>query len=68
MRLSRVSVVADYLMLLLLWGGRKTETQLLRWRDIDWEAKRVCYDPETTKARKAHYMPLTIWAAEILRR
>lgn len=63
----RVSVVSDYLMLVLMWGGRKTETRLLRWRDIDWEAQQVCYDPETTKARKAHYMPLTPWAEQILR-
>lgn len=63
----RVSVVADYLMLLLMWGGRKTETRLLRWRDVAWEDRQVCYDAETTKGKKAHYMPLTPWGSEVLR-
>ena len=63
----RVSVVADYLMLVVMWGGRKTETQLLRWRDVSWDDRQVCYDAETTKARKAHYMPLTPFASQILR-
>jgi integrase len=63
----RVSVVADYLMLVLMWGGRKTETRLLRWRDVSWDDGQVCFDPETTKARKAHYMPLTPWASQILK-
>ena len=63
----RVSVVADYLMLLLMWGGRKTETRLLRWRDVSWEDRQVCYDAETTKGKKAHYMPLTPWGSQILR-
>jgi integrase len=63
----RVSVVADYLMLLLMWGGRKTETRFLRWRDVSWEDRQVCYDAETTKGKKAHYMPLTPWASQILR-
>jgi integrase len=63
----RVSVVADYLMLLLMWGGRKTETRLLRWRDVAWEDRQVCYDAETTKGKKAHYMPLTPWGSQILR-
>lgn len=63
----RLSVVADYLMLLLMWGGRKTETRLLRWRDVAWEDRQVCYDAETTKGKKAHYMPLTPWGSQILR-
>jgi len=62
----RVAVVADYLTIVLLLGGRKTEVRVMRWNDIDWDNRRSSYDRTTTKARKKHYMPLGPWAIDIL--
>jgi len=64
----RVSVVADYVMAVLLWGGRKTETALIRWMDFDFEERWACFSAETTKAGKDHYVPLTPWCVELLQR
>jgi integrase len=68
----------DYLLLMLLWGNRKSESACLQWRDVisdeeSVEASWVClkqgkvhfYD---TKNRRTHVLPLTQAATEILRR
>lgn len=63
----RINVVADYLMIVLLWGGRKTETASLRWSDISEDSGFACFAATTSKGRKSHYLPLCSWAASILR-
>ncbi len=63
-----VVVVADYVMAILLWGSRKTETALIRWMDIDFEEQWACFSADTTKAGKDHYVPLTPWSIELLMR
>lgn len=62
-----VNVTADYLLCLLLWGGRKTETQRLKPQDVDFENKFVIFRGGNTKNKLDHYLPLTPWAAEILK-
>lgn len=62
----RVSVVAAYMMVVVLWGGRKTETSLIRWGDVDWRDRWLRFLADTTKANKDHYVPLAPWATEIL--
>lgn len=62
----RVSVVAAYMLLVVLWGGRKTEMSLIRWADVDWNDRWACFLADTTKGNKDHYVPLAPWAAEIL--
>lgn len=66
---SRASAtLADYQVLVLLWGGRKTETLCLRWEDIDFERKTVRFREEVTKSRKEHCFPLASHAESVLRR
>lgn len=62
-----MSVLADYVLIGVLWAGRKTEMALVRWMDVDFDEQCVCFAAETTKANKDHYVPLTRWAAEILK-
>lgn len=61
-----VGVFADYLICLLLWGGRRQEIMRLQWRDIDWKDDIVTLREENTKSGRAHYLPLTPWARSIL--
>ena len=63
-----VSVLADYYVLLLLWGTRRTETALLRWDAVRFDKEVVMLAPETTKTGKLDTVPLTKWAKEILLR
>lgn len=63
---SYVSITSDYLLCVLLWGGRKTETQKLKVPDIDFKNRVVIFRGENTKSRRSHYFPLTTWAASIL--
>ncbi|MDY0747956.1 integrase family protein [Paucibacter sp. R3-3] len=62
------AILADYQALVLLWGGRRTETLQLRWDDIDFEAKTVRFAADITKARREHNFPLAPLAESILRR
>lgn len=59
-----ISVVSDFLTCVLLWGGRKTETQLLKWEDVDFEEKIVSF--VNTKNKVVHKFPLTPFAESIL--
>lgn len=59
-----ISVVSDFLTCVLLWGGRKTETQLLKWEDVDFEEKVVSF--VNTKNKVVHKFPLTPFAESIL--
>lgn len=60
-------VFVDYVLCLLLWGTRRAETASLRWTDIRFDEGVVILRPEITKARRAHGVPLTPWAMEVLR-
>lgn len=60
------AVIADFLALVLLWGGRKTETAKLQWTDIDFERKIVVF--RKTKNGTDHYFPLAPLAESILLR
>lgn len=61
------AMLADYVLLSVLWGGRKTEGALIRWRDVSFDDREVCFAAETTKANKNHFIPLTPWSLDILR-
>ncbi len=63
---SYVAITADYLLCVLLWGGRKTETQKLRREDINFQHRFAMFKEENTKSKVAHYFPLTPWAEKIL--
>ncbi|WP_083931066.1 tyrosine-type recombinase/integrase [Solimonas variicoloris] len=62
-----VSVTADYLLCLLLWGGRKTETQKLTTSDIDFKNAVAVFRGRNTKNKRDHFFPLTPWAVEIVK-
>lgn len=55
-----------YLQLLLLLGQRRTETAMMRWRDLDLEAGIWQIDAEITKSARAHRVPLPKQAVAIL--
>lgn len=61
-----INVVADYLFCVALWGGRKTETQLLQWSDIDFVERTVTFRGQTTKNADDHVFPLTDFASAVL--
>ena len=62
----QVGVFADYLICLMVWGGRRRETQLLRWQDLDFEKQEGVFIKENTKSGTNHPFPLTPWVMEIL--
>lgn len=62
----QVGVFADYLICLMVWGGRRRETQLLRWQDVDLEKQQGVFIKENTKSGTDHPFPLTPWIMEIL--
>lgn len=51
-------VFAAYLRTLLLLGQRRTETALMRWRDVDLDACLWTIRAEVTKAGREHKVPL----------
>jgi integrase len=61
------AVAADYFLCLLLWGGRRAEVQKVRWSDVDFDVGTVRYREAHTKTRRALVVPMTPWAAEVLR-
>jgi integrase len=62
-----LAVLADYALLVLLWGSRLRETLRLNWSQVDFEQRLVFLDPSTTKSGVLGVLPLTPWAEEILR-
>lgn len=60
------AVVADYLVCVLLWGGRRSEIQTLRWQDISEHEGAVLFREELTKTRRNLWLPLAPWAKSIL--
>lgn len=59
-------VQADYILLALVWGGRKTETAGLLVEDVDFA--RECVYFRQTKSGRTHAFPLTPGAAALLKR
>ncbi|MBK6650348.1 MAG: hypothetical protein IPG42_12045 [Betaproteobacteria bacterium] len=57
-------ILADYQLLVLLWGGRKTETLELKWSDVDLKNKIVTF--VATKNGEKHLFPLAPLAESIL--
>lgn len=58
------ALLADFQILVLLWGGRKTETLALKWMDIDYDKKIVAF--METKNGEIHLFPLTPLAESVL--
>ncbi|MCC5855139.1 MAG: site-specific integrase [Idiomarina sp.] len=55
-------------MLLLLHGTRIGETRQIKWRHIDWGAKRLTLPADITKTGREHRIPLTDFAATLLKK
>ncbi len=62
------AMLADFQVLVLLWGGRKTETLTLEWSDVDFAEKTVRFRAEVTKNRTEHMFPMAPHAELVLRR
>ena len=62
------AILADYQALILLWGGRRSETLSLRWDDVDFESKTVRFREDATKNRLEHRFPMAPHAESILLR
>ena len=60
-------VFVDYILCVLLWGGRRREIQVMQWDDVDFESKSLRFKAETTKSKREHALPLAPWAEEVLR-
>jgi len=60
------NVIADYLKLALLWGGRKSELLALRWENVHFDGGYVRLPGADTKSGRDHIIPLTRHAREIL--
>ena len=56
-----------YFMLLLLTGGRSSETRLARWEDIDFKHKIWTKPKKNTKKGREHIVPLTDEMISLLR-
>jgi integrase len=61
------NILLDYVLCLLLWGTRKSETALLREQDVDLDQGVVRLRAATTKSKRDGVIPITIWAGQILR-
>ncbi len=61
-----LSVFADFLLIALIWGGRRRETQLIKWEHLDLVKGVGHFTAANTKGKKDHFFPLTPWAIEIL--
>jgi len=62
-----LGVLVDFYLLLILWGTRQTETMLLEWTMVDFNRSMVSLSADTTKSGARDVVPLTPWAAQILR-
>lgn len=59
-------VIADFLQLSLLWGGRKTELLSLTWANVSLEDGIVSIFEEDTKNGVEHVFPITRYARQLL--
>lgn len=58
---------AGFLKLLILTGQRRTEVASMRWADLDLEAGTWVLSSEDTKSARAHLVPLSRQAVELLK-
>ena len=58
---------AGFLKLLILTGQRRTEVASIRWADIDLDAGAWILASEDTKSARAHLVPLSPQAVELLK-
>jgi len=58
------AILADYQALVLLWGGRKSETLAVMWPDLDFDMKIGVF--RDTKNGEAHFFPICPLAESIL--
>ena len=58
---------AGFLKLLILTGQRRTEVASIRWSDLDLDAGTWVLQSEDTKSARAHLMPLSPTAIELLK-
>lgn len=63
-RMRTSALLADFQILVLLWGGRKSETLSLKWVDVDYGKKVVAFTD--TKNGEVHLFPLTPLAESVL--
>ncbi len=63
-RMRTSALLADFQILVLLWGGRKSETLALKWGDVDYGKKVVAFND--TKNGEVHLFPLTPLAESVL--
>lgn len=59
-------IIADYLQLTLLWGGRRGEMLSLSWDNISLEDGIVTIFADATKNKLKHVFPITRYARELL--
>lgn len=59
-------VMADYLQLSVMWGGRRTATLSLTWDSVNLEERVVCIPGEDTKNGEEHMYPITRFAGQLL--
>lgn len=57
-------VIADYILLTLLWGTRKNEANKLEWRHIQFDTQCVVF--RDTKNGKDHWLPFGDYVKDIL--
>jgi len=62
-----LALLADYVHMAVLWGGRASELALIRWQDVRFAERVACFVEENTKGKKDHLLPLTPWATESLK-
>ena len=60
--------IADWLQLSVFFGTRKTELISLEWTNVDLKNKLIILPETSTKARRAHVIPLTSHVLSILKR
>lgn len=60
--------IADYLVLSLLFGGRRSETLRLEWENVNFKSKYVYFPADTTKSKRDHYIPFGPYAEGVLLR
>lgn len=61
-------VLVDFYLLVCLWGSRRSETAVLEWKNVHFDKHLVILNSGSTKHGKRDSIPLTEWAADILRK
>jgi len=59
---------SDVVRLLILTGQRRNEIGGLRWSEIDWDRNLIILQPERTKNKRLHELPMSSQVRDILTR